>query len=102
MSRAKDKGKKFVFEEWNELLPKQASDFVGSHPGTTALVYSSYDTFVRVLDNPTEYGLESDDVSRHGGGIWCDHLHPTSKMHNEVAKDLLVFLSDIAPKVADS
>ena len=29
------------------------------------------------------------------GTIWYDQVHPTSKMHDEVAKDLITFLSDV-------
>ena len=57
------------------------------------MVYSSWDTFTRVLDDPTSHGFSNKDTSKAGGAIWVDRLHPTSRMHDIVAHDLAQFLN---------
>jgi len=58
------------------------------------MIYSSYDTSTRVLDDPISHGFIFDDISKEGGGIWVDHLHPTSAMHEIIAKNMAHFLGD--------
>jgi hypothetical protein len=60
----------------------------------TAMIYSSYDTFTCVLDDPIFHGFTFEDIRKENGGIWYDHLHPTSVMHNIIANDIAQFLSD--------
>ena len=91
----RDSDEKYTHEAWNNMLPALATTFAKAHPESTVLVYSSYDAFTRVLDNPTEYGFNPDDEFKARGSIWYDQIHPTSKMHDEVAKDLLAFLSEV-------
>ena len=91
----KDEKGKYTFEEWDYLLPKFSSEFASRHVDATVFVFSSYETFTRVLDDPEKYGFDAADKSKQGGTIWCDHAHPTSKMHDEIAKDLIVFLSNV-------
>jgi hypothetical protein len=57
------------------------------------MIYSSYDTFTRVLCDPISHGFIFEDVTKEGG-IWYDHLHPTSAMHDIIAKDIAQFLGD--------
>ena len=87
--------KKYTHEEWNDVLEVFAAQFADAHAESTVLIYSSYATFTRVLDDPTAYGFKTKDVSNEGGSIWCDRAHPTSKMHDEIAKDMIAFLSDV-------
>jgi len=84
-----------IFMEWNRKLAQSVRAFCDSHPeDITAMIYSSYDTFTRVLDEPTSYGFSSDDIDKEGGAIWHDHLHPTSAMHDLIARDIASFLGD--------
>lgn len=80
------------FEEWNDLLRVHASRFAQNHYDATVIVYSSWETFSRVLDSPVHYGFNAGDEKKKGGSIWVDHIHPTSKMHDEVAKDAVALL----------
>ena len=57
------------------------------------MVYSSYDTFTRVLDDPELHGFTPEDVSKKGGAIWRDDLHPTSAMHAIIANDMAQLLN---------
>lgn len=58
------------------------------------MVYSSYDTFIRVLDDPESHGFAPEDVGKKGGAIWHDNLHPTSAMHAIIAKDMALLLNN--------
>jgi len=80
------------YKLWNSTLHEAVQSFHSLHPDVTALIYSSYNTFSRVLDDPAQFGFKAGDEKKRGGSIWVDQLHPTSKMHREVAKDLSQFL----------
>ena len=58
----------------------------------TAFVYSSFDLFSKLLDNPGQYGFKTSDICKKEGSIWCDHIHPTTRVHEEIAKDFVQFL----------
>ena len=95
MSAPKALDRSQIFEKWNRELGRYVRLFANTYPKeTTAMVYSSYDTFTRVLDNPESYGFTTDDVGKKGGAIWCDDLHPTSAMHDIIANDIARFLDN--------
>ena len=84
-----------IFKTWNEQLGKYVRVFANSHPNEiTAMIYSSHGTFTRVLDAPESHGFALEDTDKKGGGIWRDDLHPTSAMHNIIAKDIARLLED--------
>ncbi|KAF8591063.1 carbohydrate esterase family 16 protein [Ramaria rubella] len=85
------------YEAWNEIL--HSSDFGSSHPDATTLVFSSWNTFTRILDDPVGHGFEPEDLKKWMGGIWMDHLHPTSAVHKILADDIAEFL--VSQKPAD-
>lgn len=60
------------------------------------MIYSSYHTFNRVLDDPESHGFTLEDIDKKGGAIWHDDLHPASAMHNIIANDIAQFLDDQA------
>lgn len=84
-----------VYKDWNSKLAHSVTTFYQSHSDITAAIYSSYNTFARVLDDPASYGFIPDHVDKEGGQIWKDHLHPTSAMHDVIAKDISSLLRDI-------
>ncbi|KZT08256.1 carbohydrate esterase family 16 protein [Laetiporus sulphureus 93-53] len=86
-----------IYRTWNAELDVQAAAFSTAHPDATVLQFSSWDTFNRVLDDPVAHGFATEDVRKSGGGIWVDHLHPTSRMHDWIAKDLADFLASRTP-----
>ena len=86
---------KYSFEEWNDLLRVHASQFSEAHGEATFLIYSAWGTFTRVLNEPASYGFNPGDEKKQGGSIWVDHIHPSSKMHEEIAKDMVSFLSGV-------
>ncbi|KAJ7263074.1 hypothetical protein C8J57DRAFT_1334618 [Mycena rebaudengoi] len=90
--RSPAKGKLASYSAWNIELKNSASHFITAHADATVMIFSSWDTFTAVLDNPVAHGFPAEDVKRQGGSIWVDHLHPTSKMHDYIARDLSTFL----------
>ncbi|KAI0362113.1 hypothetical protein OH77DRAFT_1416330 [Trametes cingulata] len=80
------------YEFWNSCLQAQVASFAARHPDVTTLFFSSWATFTRVLDDPVAHGFSPEHVSRAGGDIWADNLHPSSKMHDWIAHDVAEFL----------
>ena len=44
------------------------------------------------------YGLPPSNVRKANGGIWMDRMHPTSAVHDELAKEMAEFLGGV-PRV---
>ena len=78
---------------WNTTLRERVAKFAQAHPDITTLIFSSWDTFTRVLDAPVAHGFAPEHVARSGGDIWADNLHPSTKMHDWIAHDLAKFLT---------
>lgn len=92
LERAKEPRAYQSYLDWNKRLHAGAQDFYTKHPNITALMYSSWDIFDKVYNEPTKFGFSRQDLRKRGGAIWMDHLHPTSRMHEVVATDLEAFL----------
>ncbi|KAH7923632.1 hypothetical protein BV22DRAFT_1015030 [Leucogyrophana mollusca] len=84
-----------AIEEWNTVLSEKVKVFAGEHTDISALIFSSWDTFTRVLDDPVGAGFSVEDSCKQRGGIWYDDVHPTSRMHKVIAEELREFLSAI-------
>lgn len=85
----------------------------GVHGDLSVFIFSSWDTFMSILDYPEAYDFDEDNVDEAEGPIWLvlidafrhnrlierdyrmDSLHPTSKVHAILAKHLYKFLSGI-------
>jgi len=80
------------FLRWNASLHEMISQFAAAHSDVTIFRFSSWDTFTRIIDDPVAHGFPEVDVQKFGGSIWVDHIHPSSKVHDFVARDLSVFL----------
>ncbi|KAJ7694813.1 hypothetical protein B0H17DRAFT_931326 [Mycena rosella] len=87
------KGRAPNYVNWNSELKKATALFATAHPDATVMIYSSWDTFNALLDDPVAHGFPAEDVRKPGASIWYDFLHPTSKVHDFVARDMAAFLS---------
>ncbi|KAI0670369.1 hypothetical protein C8Q78DRAFT_1035867 [Trametes maxima] len=85
------------YELWNTLLRARVTSFSAKHSDVTTLLFSSWNTFTRVLDDPVAHGFGPEHVARAGGEIWADNLHPSTKMHDWIAHDVSKFLHEIPP-----
>ncbi|KAK7058052.1 glycosyltransferase family 32 protein [Favolaschia claudopus] len=81
-----------TYLNWNSSLRDSVQKFSSAHPDARVLTFSAFDAFNRILDNLGEHGIPEEDASRSGGTVWRDHLHPTSKIHQIFARDLVEFL----------
>jgi phospholipase/lecithinase/hemolysin len=77
---------------WNQKLREVAEYFQSNHSDATVMLFSSWDCFTTILDEPTRHGFSKSDPGTAGGGIWVDRLHPTSRMHDYIARDISQFL----------
>lgn len=80
---------------WNVALRAEAEKFASSYDEATVLIYSSWATFTKVLDDPTAFDFAQEDVKKSAGSIWVDRLHPTSKMHGVIAQDMAQLLNSV-------
>ncbi|KAI0374904.1 hypothetical protein BV20DRAFT_1048910 [Pilatotrama ljubarskyi] len=85
------------YKLWNTELRSRVASFAARHPDVTSLFFSSWATFTRVLDDPDAHGFHAEHVARAGGDIWADNLHPSTKMHDWVARDISEFLQAQPP-----
>ncbi|KAJ6536014.1 hypothetical protein DFH09DRAFT_1324842 [Mycena vulgaris] len=92
INRSPAKGRRPNYVKWNTELRKAAALFATAHPDATVMIYSSWDTFNTLLDDPAAHGFPAEDVRKGGASIWYDFLHPTSKVHDFVARDMSAFL----------
>jgi len=88
------------FRDWNWQLRSAIREFCDTHPEASVFLFSSFRLFESILDMPEVYGFKSEDVRSHGGSVWNDFLHPTSKVHDHIASNLAEFLTEIPPSPA--
>ena len=65
------------------------------HKDITSLLFSSFQTFERILDHPEEHGIWPEETKKRVGAIWGDGLHPTSAIHDILASDMADFLYSV-------
>ncbi|KAL4256589.1 SGNH hydrolase superfamily protein [Pleurotus pulmonarius] len=80
------------YETWNKLLEDGAASFATANPDATVMIFSAWDLFHDVMDHPDKYGFTAEKGGSGVGGFLVDGLHPTSKMHNIIAREISVFL----------
>ncbi|KAL1695181.1 hypothetical protein GGG16DRAFT_109283 [Schizophyllum commune] len=87
-----------VFPAWNAALLARAQTFAKEHPDATVLIFSSARAIDNILDDPGTYGLPPSNVRKANGAIWMDRLHPTSAVHDVLAREMAEFLGGV-PRV---
>ncbi|KAL1674610.1 hypothetical protein EV122DRAFT_293310 [Schizophyllum commune] len=87
-----------VFPAWNAALLARAQTFAEEHPDATVLIFSSARVIDNILDDPGIYGLPPSNVRKANGAIWMDRLHPTSAVHDVLAREMTEFLGGV-PRV---
>lgn len=97
--RVQIRNEDFIYAKWNKSLANWISVFSSTHSDVTALLFSSYATFNSILDDPETYGFDPQDKHKPSGTIWHDKTHPTSKVHDLIAKDMATFLYVVAGQI---
>ena len=80
---------------WNSILQSDACGFKDEHPDASVFIFSAWNLFTDVLDDPITFGFQREDAEKAGGGIWFDRLHPTTKMHRLIAERIAEFLQGV-------
>lgn len=75
---------------WNSALFNHTSNFRSSHPDASIAIYDAAIVFNDILDDYGVYGFR--DTTKVCGTsedcVWADNIHPGSKVHEILAKDL--------------
>ncbi|KAG2008626.1 fungal cellulose binding domain-containing protein [Coprinopsis cinerea AmutBmut pab1-1] len=83
------------YQKWNQILLGRLETFKSSHPDATVFLFSTHQVFSDLLQNLEKYGFPTEDRHRKGGSVWVDHLHPTSRVHDIIARSLAEFLNGV-------
>ncbi|KAI0050206.1 carbohydrate esterase family 16 protein [Auriscalpium vulgare] len=83
------------FRLWNAELRAALTSFAAAHSDATVILFSAWELFNRVLDAPGSHGFTAGDLTVKGGRFWFDHIHPTSKFHDILAREVSSLLSSI-------
>ncbi|KAJ7743041.1 SGNH hydrolase-type esterase domain-containing protein [Mycena maculata] len=84
-----------TYTNWNTELRQFVTKFAAAHPDARVLSFSAFDSFNRLLDDPKKHGFDTKDVRTAWGPVWRDQLHPTSRVHEIFARDLVTFLESV-------
>ncbi|EIM88584.1 uncharacterized protein STEHIDRAFT_155938 [Stereum hirsutum FP-91666 SS1] len=85
------------FINWNDELRLAVGRYAAHRPDATLLIFSSWATYTRVLDQPERHGFARAATQVRGGEIWFDHMHPTTRMADIIAGDAAQFLLSVPP-----
>jgi len=67
--------------------------------GISVFHFSAYESLSAIFDDPKKYGFIEEDLKNMKGGIWVDHTHLSSGIHDFLARDLSKFLGKIRGQV---
>ncbi|KZS92110.1 hypothetical protein SISNIDRAFT_474841 [Sistotremastrum niveocremeum HHB9708] len=90
------------YEEWNSTLSTALLKFSEKHDEATVLLFSAWDTFTKILDDPAHYGMDEEDEHVTGRRIWFDDLHPSTWVHKVLSGEIMSFLRSQSPLVNES
>lgn len=76
--------------------PPIATAELQEREGTSVLFFSSHECLSTILDDPAAYALSKADINKMDGSIWVDYVHPSSRVHDLLARDLSRFLAKIS------
>ncbi|THH26567.1 hypothetical protein EUX98_g7625 [Antrodiella citrinella] len=86
-----------IYNRWNVMLAQYVATFASDHLDVTTMIFSSHQTFTDLIKDPVKYGFEKEEGRKRAGAVWVDYIHPTSKVHWVVARDLASFLNAQPP-----
>jgi len=75
---------------YNSVLAQSAAAFGNTNQDASVFLWSAWDTFTSVLNDPTKFNITNPTTV--GGGAWHDPIHPTSLIHQRIANDLSGYL----------
>ena len=89
--------------QWNEVIQVAEPDdgageissvgqFSARHPEIVALLFDAHAAFAKFFADPTKYGLPIDAGRAFDQAAYVDHIHPTTRVHDLLAKEVAMFL----------
>ena len=76
-------------DAWNAALTSSIAALRQRHEDARVYSLDTHALFTDIFDNPEKHGFVAGDVGRaHGGAIWMDGLHPTSRVHGIIADEV--------------
>lgn len=77
-------------EKWNTALHAELENLKAEYHKLEIAVFPSWNFFNDIMDDAQKYGFTDADPGRaYGGKIWVDGLHPTSAVHEHIAKEAI-------------
>ncbi|KAG8969441.1 hypothetical protein FRC05_001076 [Tulasnella sp. 425] len=81
-------------QAWNQSLKSRIqTEFITGHPDASAFVFDTWELFERLLTNPSEFGFSSNAGRGFDQEMYWDNIHPTSAVHQILAKAVADFLA---------
>lgn len=83
------------------LFPEYVEIFTSTHNGVNTVIYDAFSLFNEILDNPAWYGFKDNSsytcigCTNGTGDFWSNNYHPTTDVHERIARDMLVNLTSI-------
>lgn len=83
------------------LFPEYVETFTATHNGVKTVIYDAYSLFSEILDHPTWYGFKDNSsytcigCTNGTGDFWSNNYHPTTDVHERIARDMLTNLTSI-------
>lgn len=78
------------------MLQTKLEEWAESTKQATIFMFSLHACLSDILDDPEEYDFSEEAVDEEGGEIWADELHPTTTVHEIIAKQLFVDLNEMS------
>jgi phospholipase/lecithinase/hemolysin len=74
---------------WNSELQQNYDTWTNNHDDTESCLFDSTNVFNFVLNNPVQFGAQSDGASCYGklpDCLWADDFHPGPALHKALAQ----------------
>lgn len=76
-------------DAWNAALALSIAALRQRHEDARVYSLDTHALFMDIFDNPEKHDFRAEHVGRaHGGAIWMDGLHPTSRVHEIIADEI--------------
>lgn len=83
-------------DAWNIALRLESRAFSNAHPKLASVLhFSAWDSISDVLDRPLAHGIPERELKWAGGMVWIDLMHPSSRVHDVIARDFAQFLEGL-------
>ena len=85
----------------DNFLPAYVQNFTESHAGTKTVIYDAFSLFSKILDHSEWYGFKDNTsytcigCTNGTGDFWTNNYHPTTDVHERLARDMVANLTQV-------